>query len=367
MILTNSSTKYKPNVVSPPGETLQDLLEQHNLSQADLAERMGRPKKTINEIVQGKTAITPETALQLQLVLKVPAHFWLSREAQYRAWLAEQDDDNRLRPQLERLKDLPVKQMILHRWIQKKDDQLSQLKEVLSFFGVTSLDRIPLTEAVAFRRSEAYASNAWALAAWLRKGIIDATQQQCKSFNKERLLSSLPEMRKLTTEKPQVFVRQLKTLCNSCGIAVAFTRELPKTNVCGATKWIRSDLALLQLSLRYRSSDHFWFSFFHELAHIALGHAKREILLEDSSGESLDHREVDADKFAQEQLIPPAQFQKLLNGQHTAASIRAFANSIGIAPGIVVGRLQHDKIIGCQELNSLKIPLSWEDWPSDET
>jgi HTH-type transcriptional regulator/antitoxin HigA len=87
----NSATKYKPDVVSPPGETLQDLLEQHNLSQADLAERMGCPEKSINEIIQGKSAITPETSLQVQLVFKVPAHFWLTREAEYRAWLVEQE------------------------------------------------------------------------------------------------------------------------------------------------------------------------------------------------------------------------------------------------------------------------------------
>jgi addiction module HigA family antidote len=93
----NKQTKYKPNFVSPPGETLQELLEQFNLSQADLAERTGRPKKTINEIIQGKSAITPETALQFQRVLKTPAHFWLVREAKYRAWLAEQDDDHRLK------------------------------------------------------------------------------------------------------------------------------------------------------------------------------------------------------------------------------------------------------------------------------
>jgi Zn-dependent peptidase ImmA (M78 family) len=98
-----------------------------------------------------------------------------------------------------------------------------------------------------------------------------------------------------------------------------------------------------------------------------LGHAKREILLEDSSGESLDQREVDANRFAQQQLVPPMQFQKLLNRHHNASSIRDFASSIGIAPGIVVGLLQHDKIIGFQELNRLKMPLSWEDWPTDET
>ncbi|HEY9714685.1 MAG TPA: XRE family transcriptional regulator, partial [Chroococcales cyanobacterium] len=42
-------TAYKPDHVSPPGETLQEALEMHGLSQSELAERTGRPKKTINE------------------------------------------------------------------------------------------------------------------------------------------------------------------------------------------------------------------------------------------------------------------------------------------------------------------------------
>jgi addiction module HigA family antidote len=81
-----NTTAYTPDHVSPPGETLLETLEMLGLSQAELAERTGRPKKAINEIVQGKVAITPETAMQLELVLKVPATFWLAREEKFRAW-----------------------------------------------------------------------------------------------------------------------------------------------------------------------------------------------------------------------------------------------------------------------------------------
>ena len=81
--------EYSPDSVSPPGETLQELLAERSLSQAELATRMGRPKKTINEIVKGKAAITPDTALELELVLGVPAPFWNARERNYRASLAQ--------------------------------------------------------------------------------------------------------------------------------------------------------------------------------------------------------------------------------------------------------------------------------------
>lgn len=73
---------------SPPGETLQEMLDERGMSQADLSRLICRPLKTVNEIIKGKCAITPETALQLESVFKVPADFWLTREMNYRLALA---------------------------------------------------------------------------------------------------------------------------------------------------------------------------------------------------------------------------------------------------------------------------------------
>jgi HTH-type transcriptional regulator/antitoxin HigA len=75
---------YRPESVSLPGETLLEALETLEMSQAELARRMGRPVKTINEIIEGKAAITAETALQLEQVLRIPVSFWLKREQQFR-------------------------------------------------------------------------------------------------------------------------------------------------------------------------------------------------------------------------------------------------------------------------------------------
>lgn len=79
---------YSPDWVSPPGHTLQDILDEKGLSQAELARDMGRPLKTINEIIKGKSAITPETAIQLEEEGLGTADFWVRREALYRLSLA---------------------------------------------------------------------------------------------------------------------------------------------------------------------------------------------------------------------------------------------------------------------------------------
>lgn len=83
--------EYHPDSVSAPGETLSETLDALGMPQTELAKRMGRPIKTINEIIQGKTAITAETALQLEQVLSIPASFWLKREQRYREFLVSQN------------------------------------------------------------------------------------------------------------------------------------------------------------------------------------------------------------------------------------------------------------------------------------
>ena len=75
--------EYLPDVVATPGETLQEVLEDRGIPQVELADRMERPKKTINEIIKGKAALTPETALQLERALGVPATFWNNLERNY--------------------------------------------------------------------------------------------------------------------------------------------------------------------------------------------------------------------------------------------------------------------------------------------
>ncbi len=359
-----STTEYNPDYVSPPGETLQETLDMLGLSQAELAERTGRPKKTINEIIQGKAAITPETALQFELVLRVPATFWLARESKYRAWLARQDEDARIDKDVDFLKDVPIKEMIEYGWLPKCKDKREQTKAALGFFGVVSSDKVPLVEETAFRRSQAFATNPWALAAWLRKGELDAQGISVAVYDREKFVQSLPQIRRSTDKEPSAFVPHLTKLCADAGVTVIFVKELPKTSVSGATRWLSHNRPLIQLSLRYKTDDMFWFAFFHECGHVYHEHAKREILLEDDFGETLDQRELAANRFAMDLLIPPDEFDKFIqHGIFTQDSIQRFAKQVHIAPGIVVGRLQHQNRLPWNQFRSLKRSIRWEDWP----
>lgn len=357
--------QYTPDYVSPPGETLQEILEERGMTQAELAERTGRPKKTINEIINGKAAITPETALQLELVLGISASFWNNRERQYREYLARQEEQERLQKQVMWLKRIPVNAMINYGWIQRYRDKVEQLREVLNFFAVASPEQwegIWFSTQVDFRKSQTFQSDPGAVSAWLRQGEIEAAEIYCANYDASKFKEALLEIRQLTVQPPEIFQPAVKKLCAEAGVAVVFIPQLPKTRASGATHWLNPHKALIQLSLRYKTDDHLWFAFFHEAGHILL-HGKRDVFLEGQGVAPVEDmsKEEEANTFAADILIPPADLKRFLASgqQNTKAGIKQFAASISIAPGIVVGRLQHDGVLPPSHCNDLKRRFEW--------
>lgn len=361
--------EYHPDVVSPPGETLQEILEDVGMSQAELARRTGRPTKTINEIVKGKAAITPETALQLERVLRVPAGFWLKREQHYRESIARQKERESLATHTGWLRSskVPWKEMEAKGWIDPSDpeDSIQVLEAVLRFFGIISpLQWSALDYQACFRQSHAYEVNQTAVAAWLRKGELEAHTIHCAPYDPHRFRRALHRARELTLVSPEVFVPELREVCAAAGVAVVFVPQLRGTRVSGATRWLSPTKALIQLSLRYKTDDQLWFSFFHEAGHIVL-HGKSEVFLETEDEEAVNSKEAEANTFAADLLIPPAQMARLrrlipVQGRFIGLEkIRKFSGEIGIAPGIVVGRLQHEGLLPHTHGNGLKVRLEW--------
>ncbi|MCK5689272.1 ImmA/IrrE family metallo-endopeptidase, partial [Myxococcota bacterium] len=188
-------------------------------------------------------------------------------------------------------------------------------------------------------------------------GEIEAQQIVCEPFNKKRFRAVLKNARALTTESPDVFLPTLIKECASAGVAVVFVPELPKTRVSGCTRWL-GNKAVIQLSLRYKSNDHLWFTFFHEAGHI-LKHGRKEIFIEGNGMD--DEKEKEADVFARNYLIPRADYRRFLRewDGRKLGPVEAFAKEIDIAPGIVVGRLQRDKKLTFRQGNGLKVFWEW--------
>ncbi|MEX2599546.1 MAG: HigA family addiction module antitoxin, partial [Dehalococcoidia bacterium] len=341
--MTTSSKRMYSDLPIPPGEVLEEELEAIGMTQKELAARLDRPPQVVNEIIRGKKAITPETAFELEKVLGIPAQFWVNLEAAYRITLARNKDREELVRSEEWLKAFPVREMEKRGWIPVGEDKIEKLRNILSFLGVAH--PAAYREAVVgFRMTEAAASKVSleALAAWLRRGELEARDAETTPFNAERFREALREIRGMTRQAPEEFHDRLVALCAEAGVVVRVVQELPKSGANGATRWLSEDKALIQMSLRNRWQDVFWFAFFHEAGHLLL-HRTTRTFIEGVDGAD-DRLEQEANRFAANLLIPERDWAAFVGaGQFKARAVQEFADLQGIASGIVVGRLQHEK------------------------
>ncbi|MBW4578675.1 MAG: helix-turn-helix domain-containing protein [Tildeniella nuda ZEHNDER 1965/U140] len=356
--------QYNPDYVSPPGDTLLEVLEERGMSQAELAERTGRPRKTINEIINGKTAITPDTALQFERVLGIPAKFWSQREQHYQDFLARQREKDRLEKQSEWAAKFPFNDMAKLSWVEPTKDKIQRCLALLNFFAVASPEQWHKhweNRRLAYRKSVAFESDAPATSVWLRKGELEAEKVTCQPYNATKFRKALDEIRALTVQPQKVFLPRIVTLCAEAGVVVVFVPELPKTRVSGVTRWLTPTKPLIQMSFRYKSNDHFWFTFFHESKHV-LQENKDEIFLEGSADYDPDSpMEQEANQFSADHLIPPVDLEQFIarHRRFSKVAIEQFAAEIDIAPGIVVGRLQHHFGLPHDQCNELKQRIEW--------
>jgi addiction module HigA family antidote len=355
---SNPQPAWQPGWTVAPGEILLEALQDRGMTQSELAQRLARPLKTINEIIKGKAAITPETAIQLERALGISARFWSGLEAQYRNTLAQQEANRELTAQASWIDDFPIADLVRHKLIRRGSSKAETLANLLSYFGVSSPAAFErLDAAAAYRSSPAFAASPRAVAAWLRWGELEAAKVEVPSFDARRFHAALNEIRPLTRKEPfeQIFKR-VKVLCAEAGVVVLLTPELAGTHLSGAARWIGSK-PVIQLSRRHRSDDQFWFSFFHEAGHLLSSARRRDFIdgVEPSPDGDLEPDEAAANQFARDVLLPPAEYESFVAAaDFSRAAIRKFAEQQRIAAGIVVGRLQRDEHVPPSKLRDLK-------------
>ncbi len=333
----------------PPGEYLSEVLDDLDMSQADLARRMGRPAQAINEIVKGTKALTPETALQLEHVVGVPAHIWLGLEAEYRLTLARQTESAEVDKETQLLEAFPYKQMAELACVAPVRKAQDKVRELRRFFGVASLAQLGQQPAYApaFRvGGGARQPSEYGLAAWLHCGHVQAQATEVASFSETALRASIPELRRLTMAPAAEVASALRVRLADCGIVFALFPHFPKTYAQGATFWVTPrQKAVVLSSIRGKWADIFWFSLFHELGHLLLHGNATFVEVEGGQG-TRDSAEEEADSFARDALIPAADFAAFAGTlDFGPGAITNFASAMEIHPGVVVGRLQHEQLL----------------------
>ena len=334
------------SLISPPGDTIQEHIDFIGMSQAELAERMGRPKEKVNDIIKGREPITTATAFQLDKVLGIPAGFWLNREKTYRKELYELQQQEAFESQKDWLAAFPINEIRKLGWLPDTREKHILVDNLLKFFGVASTqewETIYVAEevSVAFRVSLAHTQSPQAISAWLRMGELQTKDLKIASYDKKKFKEALSEIKELAFLMPADFGKQLQNICAQCGVAVVYTPKLPKAPISGATRWFHNK-PIIQLSGRFKTNGHFWFTFFHEAAHIIL-HGKKDIFLENVAGTKMDQeKEEEANAYAAKILLTEGQLQEIINAAPlTVELIYEFANKFRTPAGGIIARLQH--------------------------
>lgn len=342
--------QYFPESVTHPGEILKELLLENGMGSKELAVKTGKPEKTISEILNGKSGITPAMAIAIEQVLKVPVKFWLSAQKNFDEYKARIAFQSEIEAAKDWAKSFPYAKMASLDWLPKTRKIEEKVINLFNYFEIatkSAFENYYYNRKIqaAFRLSLANQENALAIAAWLRHGEIQARKFEVDKYDSKRLKKALPLIKEVMVRQPKDFFSELKELCSMAGVKLVYTPCLPKAAIHGCTRWL-GDVPLIQLSGRQKRNDIFWFTFFHEIAHI-LKHGKKYISIENIEIEGEKQElEREADEFAAEWLLSTKEEQEILNNTPIGEDeVIHYAQKFGTHPACIIGRFQHKGLI----------------------
>lgn len=332
--------EFTPDYVVIPGETLQETIEYLNMTQAEFAKRMGMTEQSLARIIRGEQVITQETAQKLELLTGTACEFWMNLETQYQKQKQLIEERKNTVVLQEWLKQFPIKEMVVRKIIKPYTDVVLLAREVMSLLRISSIETFEGAVermAVLARGSAAYATDPVMAFTYVAIGQKEAEKIVVKPYDRKGFKSVLRNVRAMTTELPGDFSTILQQMFASVGIALVFVERLKGVHFNGVSKWLSPTKAMIIMNIKGKGEDIFWFSLFHEAAHILL-HSKRQVFVSGSDPD--DVLEQEANQFAADFLIPESYNEMIVNIR-TQDEIVEIAQELGIAPGIVVGRYHH--------------------------
>lgn len=337
----------RPAEVYHPGEFLLDELNTRGWSQVEFAEIVNRPYQTINEIINGKKRITPETAKELSAALGTSAELWMNLDTAYHLWKATEASPSIGRRAKMRTK-FPVRDMTLRNWLQPSEDTQVMESQLLRFFEVSSLEESPkLTRAAVPRRSDSDKEELNPIQiAWLYRVKHIADTMQVSLYSENYLRDAMPQL-KAYTEAPEE-IRHVPQLLEGCGVRLVIVEPLPSSRIDGVCLWLDDSSPVIGLTLRYDRIDNFWFVLRHEIEHVLNGDGRGSAvldsdILETQEDEDLFPQERFANAVAAEFCVPKQKLNDFIARKEPFFSrkdVLRFARSLEVHPGLVVGQLQ---------------------------
>lgn len=332
------------DLIIHPGETIKEVLNEKNMNQEELAIRTGFSAKHISQVISGKKNISNRFAVSLEYALGISSSFWINLQGIYDKEIFELEKQNSISNEeyevLEELKEV-VKYCTKYDIISMNNEKSIQILNMRKFLNINDLTQIPNLplQQVAFRGTKnkvnIYVLYAWQKICQFHTDKIDLITP----FNIEKLSTSYTDIKKSMFLEGDEMILELKRIFKECGIVFEIVKHFKGAPVQGYIQKIDNKV-ILCMTIRQSFCDIFWFTLFHEIAHL---------IYDDFSNQFIDYTFIESDiekranDFASNVLIDNKDYNNFLNkGNFDIESIQEFSNRHNIKPGILIGRMQRD-------------------------
>lgn len=338
----------RPAPLLPPGTYVEEWLEDQEINQQELASRLEVSPKHLSQVINGHVPISPEMAAKLEAVTGYPVEFWLEHQARYTARLTElkitADDIACVKALLPggcitRLREAGI---VTSSW--RNAEKL--VREIFAQAQVAGTEALrgllQGNGAVAYRQSTAYEIRSGEQWAWLE--IVKAKAKEAPDvavLDKHRLQSLIPSLRAASQNDPSTYVQTVGELLQSAGVIFIAEPDISGARISGASFDIEGT-PVIAVTDKQKREDIFWFTLFHEIAHVLNDDYLLGSMDLDSEVANRPLIEVEADKWATNALLSEEHFESF-QGPYSVQRVRAFAEAHEISPAIVAGRLKHHK------------------------
>lgn len=335
-----------PAVAFPPGDYLLEILNDRGWSQIDFAEITGRAPKTVNEIIKGKSSITPSTAKEIAAATDTNPLLWLNLETAYRLHHARDEPSPRIARHARLRSKYPVRDMVLRHWIESSSDPVVLENQIKGFFGINDIDEEPRLMYAAKKTGYPEDVNG-AQRAWLFRVKQLAMTMTLPKYSKKALRAAIPQLRELLSSPSGI--NRVPKILNDCGVRLVVVEHVPSSKIDGVCFWLgkNADSPVIGMSLRLDRIDNFWFVLRHEIEHVLNGDGREVAMIDSNTGEvtttSVSPEELRADAAAANFCVPAVEMAdfvmrhgRIVSEQH----ILNFASRMGVHPGLVAGQIQ---------------------------
>ena len=350
MVKGKSSVGLSREYIIHPGETLAEVIEDREMSQRELAVRTGMTEKHISTVIHGQKGISAAFARKLEYALGIETAFWMNLQANYDRELLEFEELNNITEDelgiLRNLKEV-IQVWASYGWLDREGNPASTVLDFRMILGISNLLDIPKISYNAAYRAQSKSINVdpYVLFAWQRMcELLTENIDIADAVDAEKLHEKIPEIKQVMFMRANQIQRKLSAIFAECGIAFKIVPNFTGAPVQGFIKRTEKGALILCMTLRQKFADIFWFTLFHEIAHILNGDTRHEFIDFDSVSGDIEEK---ADKTAGELLIDSKEYRAFVKsgGYKRLNGIESFADSQGVRDYIVRGRLMKEEII----------------------